>query len=141
MSDVWLVLELARKIISVMKGRPKRTLRTLAPILGGQSALIELGVTSGLSLVFALLQQNWSNQQPEGVKSKKQPVLLCNQVLQTALEVLVNLEPLSLSSNADAKPKSVAEKSLNQVTEFLQACSFPAATYGDVNGSQVLQLQ
>ena len=43
----------------------------------GQSALIELGISSGLSLVFALLQQNWSGaNQLQGTK----PVVLCNQV-------------------------------------------------------------
>ena len=103
----------------------------------GQSALIELGVTSGLSLVFALLQQNWSSQQNQGNETGR-PILLCNQVLQTALDVLMNLGPLSLATpNNAGNAKDVAEKSLNQVTEFLQTCSNPAATHGDVEGSQV----
>ena len=103
----------------------------------GQSALIELGVTSGLSLVFALLQQNWSSQQNQG-NGTGRPILLCNQVLQTALDVLMNFGPLSLATpNNVGNSKDVAEKSLNQVTEFLQTCSNPASTHGDVEGSQV----
>lgn len=33
--------------------------RGASPIPPGQDALVELGVTSGLAMVFGLLQQNW----------------------------------------------------------------------------------
>ena len=75
------------------------------------------------------------------VWKSSRPDLVCNQVLQTAMEVLLNLEPLSLVSPSTApnqpNPKGVAEKSLDQVTEFLQACSHPSTTFGDREGSRV----
>ena len=58
----------------------------------GSQALIELGLTTGLSLVFALMKQNWQQQQqnPNGTN------MLCNEVLKTALRVLSSLPMMSL---------------------------------------------
>ena len=97
-----------------------------------KNALVELGVTTGLSLVFALLKQNW-----EQNSAQTQSAPICNQVLNSALEVLSGLPPLSLSVDGGTKIPDVGEASLNQVTEFLRQSSFPSATSGDGHGSKV----
>jgi E3 ubiquitin-protein ligase HERC1 len=92
----------------------------LAPVSssGGSEALVEMGVRTGLSLLFSLLRQNWalSSQLSTGFS-------LCNDVLQTALGVLQALPPLSLS--AEAKLPALGVTSLRQITNFLKTVSQP----------------
>uniref|UniRef100_A0A672ZQK9 Hect domain and RLD 7 n=1 Tax=Sphaeramia orbicularis TaxID=375764 RepID=A0A672ZQK9_9TELE len=65
----------------------------VSKVKSGTDVLIEMGVRTGLSLLFSLLQQNWryaASVHPESV--------LCNDVLATASSVLASLPPLSLTS-------------------------------------------
>lgn len=82
----------------------------------GTDVLIEMGVRTGLSLLFSLLQQNWryaASVYPESV--------LCNDVLATACSVLASLPPLSLAN--ENKIPSVGLDCLAQVAEFLKRTS------------------
>eukprot|EP00066_Takifugu_rubripes_P013620 XP_011602886.1 PREDICTED: probable E3 ubiquitin-protein ligase HERC1 isoform X2 [Takifugu rubripes] len=82
----------------------------------GTDVLIEMGVRTGLSLLFSLLQQNWryaASAYPESV--------LCNDVLATACSVLASLPPLSLAN--ENKIPSVGLECLAQVAEFLKRTS------------------
>lgn len=78
----------------------------------GSQALVELGVQTGISLLFALLKQNWENTNALGIPS------VCNDVLRTALEMVQNLPPLTLSHDNHLTPLGV--KSLEKVSKFLQ---------------------
>ena len=118
----------------------------------GSNALVELGVTTGLSLMFALMRQNWMtanamrsiNLQATDDQNPNLPYLqlvgggsiICNQVLRTARTVLLSLPPLSLSST-NSKMPDLGEASLDQVTEFLSHASSPVQTGGDVEGAQL----
>ncbi|XP_076139905.1 putative E3 ubiquitin-protein ligase HERC1 isoform X8 [Alosa pseudoharengus] len=88
----------------------------------GTDVLIEMGVRTGLSLLFALLQQNWQRGQEvtgtvagSGVSSGAE---LCNDVLATASSVLASLPPLSLAN--ENKIPSVGLHCLAQVGDFLK---------------------
>ena len=121
----------------------------------GSNALVELGVTTGLSLLFALMRQNWmtanaikalmTNTNQE--QSQSLPYLqlmggvtgssmICNQVLRTARTVLLSLPPLSLSSTSSNIP-DLGEASLDQVSEFLSHTSSPSQTGSDIEGAQL----
>ena len=118
----------------------------------GSNALVELGVTTGLSLLFALMRQNWMaanaiksmNLHSGDNESNNTPYLqlvgggsmICNQVLRTARTVLLSLPPLSLS-NSNSKIPDLGETSLDQVSEFLSHTSSPLQTGGDVEGAQL----
>lgn len=78
----------------------------------GSQALVELGVHTGISLLFALLKQNWENTNALGVPS------VCNDVLRTALEMVQNLPPLTLSHDNHLTPLGV--KSLEKISKFLK---------------------
>ncbi|KAL4617326.1 putative E3 ubiquitin-protein ligase HERC1 [Arapaima gigas] len=81
----------------------------------GMDVLIEMGVRTGLSLLFALLQQNWQ-------QSRLEPGLeLCSDVLATATSVLSSLPPLSLANESKIPP--VGLDCLAQVTDFLKRTS------------------
>lgn len=87
----------------------------------GTDVLIEMGVRTGLSLLFSLLQQNWryaASIYPESV--------LCNDVLATACSVLASLPPLSLANQN--KIPSVGLDCLAQVAEFLKKTSVISGT-------------
>jgi len=77
--------------------------------LSGKDVLIEMGVKTGLSLLFSLLRQSWTSGQGT----------LCNDVLATALSVLSSLPPLSLST--DSKIPDLGLSSLTQLTDFLKS--------------------
>lgn len=82
-------------------------------VKSGTDVLIEMGVRTGLSLLFSLLQQNWryaASVHPESV--------LCNDVLATASSVLASLPPLSLAN--ENKIPSVGLDCLAQVANFLK---------------------
>ncbi|XP_030623810.1 probable E3 ubiquitin-protein ligase HERC1 [Chanos chanos] len=78
----------------------------------GTDVLIEMGVRTGLSLLFALLQQNWH-------RGREDPsAALCNDVLATASSVLSSLPPLSLAN--ENKIPAVGLDCLTQVGDFLK---------------------
>ncbi|XP_041825741.1 probable E3 ubiquitin-protein ligase HERC1 isoform X2 [Melanotaenia boesemani] len=92
-------------------------------IKSGTDVLIEMGVRTGLSLLFSLLQQNWryaASVHPESV--------LCNDVLATASSVLASLPPLSLAN--ENKIPSVGLDCLAQVADFLKKTSVSSGSGG-----------
>ncbi|ELU01326.1 hypothetical protein CAPTEDRAFT_215877 [Capitella teleta] len=84
----------------------------------GSDALVEMGVRTGLSLLFSLLRQNWAMASQMTTEFN-----LCNDVLQTALGVLHSLPPLSLSN--ESKLPALGLTSLKEVTSFLKSVSQP----------------
>lgn len=76
-------------------------------------ALLEIGVKTGLSLIFTLLNQNWQTGQGS----------ICNNVLETACSVVSNLPPLSLAN--ESQLSRLGTESLQQVTEFLSEVALP----------------
>ncbi|KAM3600471.1 uncharacterized protein V6R79_024041 [Siganus canaliculatus] len=92
-------------------------------VKSGTDVLIEMGVRTGLSLLFSLLQQNWryaASVHPESV--------LCNDVLATASSVLASLPPLSLAN--ENKIPTVGLDCLAQVADFLKKTSVSCGTGG-----------
>ncbi|XP_053334016.1 probable E3 ubiquitin-protein ligase HERC1 isoform X3 [Clarias gariepinus] len=77
----------------------------------GTDVLIEMGVRTGLSLLFALLRQNWQ-------RGNLEDVTLCNDVLSTAQSVLSALPPLSLANENKMAP--VGLECMAQVGNFLK---------------------
>ncbi|KAJ8286644.1 hypothetical protein GJAV_G00041500 [Gymnothorax javanicus] len=84
-------------------------------VKSGTDVLIEMGVRTGLSLLFALLRQNWHQAQLQPGPP------LCNDVLATASSVLSALPPLSLAN--ENKIPAVGLDCLAQVAEFLKKTS------------------
>ncbi|KAL0271708.1 UNVERIFIED_CONTAM: hypothetical protein PYX00_008714 [Menopon gallinae] len=86
--------------------------------------LLEIGVKTGLNLIFMLLNQNWQNGQEA----------ICNSVLETACNVVTNLPPLSLSNESHLTQLGV--ESLQQITDFLFQVAIPQgkSTGADVKG-------
>uniref|UniRef100_A0A8C2HR54 E3 ubiquitin-protein ligase HERC1 n=1 Tax=Cyprinus carpio TaxID=7962 RepID=A0A8C2HR54_CYPCA len=80
----------------------------------GTDVLIEMGVRTGLSLLFALLRQSWQR----GCLENPPDVALCNEVLATASSVLAALPPLSLAN--ENKIPTVGLDCLTQVGDFLK---------------------
>ncbi|XP_072108525.1 probable E3 ubiquitin-protein ligase HERC1 isoform X1 [Mobula birostris] len=86
-------------------------------IKSGADVLIEMGVKTGLSLLFALIQQNWR-------QSRIDPSLsLCNDVLCTACTIINSLPPLSLAN--ENKIPQVGLDCLAQVSTFLKKMTMP----------------
>ncbi|XP_070543560.1 probable E3 ubiquitin-protein ligase HERC1 isoform X2 [Ptychodera flava] len=83
----------------------------------GTEALIEMGVRTGLSLLFSLLRQSWLAPNPAG------GISLCNDVLHTASDVLNSLPPLSLANESKIPPMGL--ECLKQVTGFLKSATMP----------------
>ena len=79
----------------------------------GTDALIEMGIKTGLSLLFALLRQNWN------VNGDESTILLCTSVLQTAIDVVSSLPALSLSN--DVKLTNLGVTALSDVVQFLKS--------------------
>jgi E3 ubiquitin-protein ligase HERC1 len=94
----------------------------------GSQALIELGLTTGLALVFALMKQNWQQQQQNPGSN-----MLCNEVLKTALRVLSSLPMMSLANAVNAS--DIGQATLNQVTDFLIQSMNPTLIGDDKEGS------
>ncbi|XP_013861909.1 probable E3 ubiquitin-protein ligase HERC1 isoform X4 [Austrofundulus limnaeus] len=95
----------------------------VSKVKSGTDVLIEMGVRTGLSLLFSLLQQNWryaASVHPESV--------LCNDVLATASSVLASLPPLSLAN--ESKIPSVGLDCLAQVADFLKKTSVSSGSGG-----------
>ena len=83
----------------------------------GNEALVEMGVKTGLSLLFTLFRQNWALSERFGIFG------LCSDVLSTALETVKNLPPLTLAN--EAKLTNLGIESLNQTTNFLKSVASP----------------
>uniref|UniRef100_A0AAR2M095 HECT-type E3 ubiquitin transferase n=1 Tax=Pygocentrus nattereri TaxID=42514 RepID=A0AAR2M095_PYGNA len=81
-------------------------------VKSGTDVLIEMGVRTGLSLLFALLRQSWH------LEDDPPDVALCNEVLGTASSVLAALPPLSLAN--ENKIPAVGLDCLAQVSDFLK---------------------
>jgi E3 ubiquitin-protein ligase HERC1 len=92
-------------------GRDKSVLPPGASVTGNE-ALVELGVKTGLSLLFSLFRQNWLLARQMGQLS------LTNEVLQTAITTVSSLPSLSLVNENRLTPLS--SEALNQVTQFLR---------------------
>lgn len=97
--------------------------------LAGNDALIEMGVKTGLSLMFSLLKQNWSL-----AAHIPGELSLCNDVLKTAIEVIQSLPPLSLAN--ENRLTSLGIDSLNSVTKFLRQAAAPHSG-ADLVGQQL----
>ncbi|XP_072409417.1 probable E3 ubiquitin-protein ligase HERC1 isoform X1 [Chiloscyllium punctatum] len=80
-------------------------------------ALIEMGVRTGLSLLFALLRQSWL------MPSTVPGLNLCNDVIHTAIGVISSLPPLSLAN--ESKIPAMGLDCLSQVTTFLKGVTMP----------------
>uniref|UniRef100_A0A8C9U1I0 HECT-type E3 ubiquitin transferase n=1 Tax=Scleropages formosus TaxID=113540 RepID=A0A8C9U1I0_SCLFO len=98
----------------------------------GTDVLIEMGVRTGLSLLFALLQQNWQ-------RARLEPGLeLCSDVLATAASVLSSLPPLSLANESKIPP--VGLDCLTQVSDFLKRTSVSGSGADRVGRRLALEL-
>ncbi|XP_031681979.1 probable E3 ubiquitin-protein ligase HERC1 isoform X1 [Oncorhynchus kisutch] len=102
-------------------------------VKSGTDVLIEMGVRTGLSLLFALLQQNWRY-------AREDPgVALCNDVLATASSVLASLPPLSLAN--ENKIPAVGLDCLAQVADFLKKTSVSSGSGGADRAGRRLALE
>uniref|UniRef100_A0A3P8RHY9 HECT and RLD domain containing E3 ubiquitin protein ligase family member 1 n=1 Tax=Amphiprion percula TaxID=161767 RepID=A0A3P8RHY9_AMPPE len=87
-------------------------------------ALIEMGVRTGLSLLFALLRQSWMMPPPPCPGgSPGGGINLCNDVIHTAIDVVSSLPPLSLANESKIPPMGL--DCLAQVTTFLKGVTMP----------------
>lgn len=89
-------------------------------------ALIEMGVRTGLSLLFALLRQSWMMPPPPPPSLGGYPAAnmnLCNDVIHTAIDVVNSLPPLSLANESKIPPMGL--DCLAQVTTFLKGVTMP----------------
>ncbi|KAK7116135.1 hypothetical protein V1264_001871 [Littorina saxatilis] len=102
--------------------------RTGASFACGNDALVELGVKTGLSLLFALFRQNWTLARQVGQLS------FTNEVLQTAIMTISSLPPLSLAN--EHRLTSLGTDVLNQVTQFLRSAASPTSG-SDATGQQL----
>uniref|UniRef100_A0A3B4EYC5 HECT-type E3 ubiquitin transferase n=1 Tax=Pundamilia nyererei TaxID=303518 RepID=A0A3B4EYC5_9CICH len=87
-------------------------------------ALIEMGVRTGLSLLFALLRQSWmmpTAPNPGGNPGSN--INLCNDVIHTAIDVVSSLPALSLANESKIPPMGL--DCLSQVTTFLKGVTMP----------------
>jgi E3 ubiquitin-protein ligase HERC1 len=86
----------------------------------GTTALVEVAVKTGLNLVFGLLRQNVLMSRQLGTKSGTG---VCDDVLRTALDVMMSFAPLSLADKRCLPPLAVS--SLSDVTVFLRSMVVP----------------
>ena len=118
--------------------------------LTGNSFLMEVGIKTGLSLMFTLLKQAWAQHawqlqlqqalsQSSSISLAPAPdVNLPVQVLKSVLDILNTIPPLSLNN-----PKAlsqVAETCLNQSLEFLQWVMSPTSNVDTQGKSLALQV-
>jgi len=92
--------------------------------LSGTDVLVEMGVRTGLILIFTLLRQNWalSRHLSATVGTAGGTVAgggICNDILQTALDVIRGMPPQSLA-DTDGKLPPLAKASLSEVVTFLK---------------------
>lgn len=87
------------------------------PLRTGTDTLVELGVRTGLSLLFNILRLNWSQESAQA--------RLCADVLKTAADVLWSLPPMSLSN--ERKIPKLGSQSLGEVSGFLRESVMPSS--------------
>lgn len=80
--------------------------------LNGSQALLEVAVETGLTFLFALLQQNWR------VSLNTSSPSLCNPILENAVSLLDSFPPLSLSNDSQLTPLGI--KCLERLSNFLK---------------------
>ncbi|XP_063888404.1 probable E3 ubiquitin-protein ligase HERC1 isoform X2 [Scylla paramamosain] len=95
---------------------PSTELQGMGPALSANEALVELGVQTGLSLLFSILRLGWVNNSGAS---------LCSEVLGTAVAVVQALPPLSLA--VESKLPRVGLASLAQLTTFLGDTAKPSS--------------
>ena len=88
------------------------------------AVLIEMGVKTGMSLLFALFRQSWQLNHGQ----------LCNDVLLTASDVLSAIPPLALAQ--ESKIPEMGQDCLNQITAFLKGVVSPSSA-ADTVGRQL----
>jgi len=108
----------------------KRTMESQTPT--GTDALIKVAVKTGLNLVFGLLHQNMSFEHQLGCQSSTGSI--CNNVLQSALDIVMTFEPLSLADKCRLSPLAVS--SLADVTSFLRSI-VSSQSCADTNGRRL----
>ncbi|KAL5252247.1 hypothetical protein ACHWQZ_G015137 [Mnemiopsis leidyi] len=85
----------------------------------GNGLLLELGLKTGLSLMFSLLKQSWVQSQVQTHSQlQTETYSLSNDVLITARDLLSALPPLSLAM--DTKIPPLGSQTLSQICQFLQ---------------------
>lgn len=117
----------------------------------GTEALVEMGVKTGLRLLFALLRQSWQQSPAAGDWYASNTLHLdvsilikffflsgtldlCNEVLHTACDVVRSLPPLSLAN--ENKITQLGIDSLQEVTKFLKLVTLPSSNT-DNEGKQL----
>lgn len=90
----------------------------------GSEVLVQMGIKTGLSLLFALFRQSWLLNNGQ----------LCNEVLTTASDVLSSIPPLSLANESKIPP--MGQDCLNQITTFLKGVVSPSSV-ADAIGRQL----
>lgn len=86
----------------------------------GTDSLVELGVRTGLKLLFNILKLHWSLDSTQGAQAS-----LCNDVLKTAADVLWTLPPMSLAN--DRNIPRLGAQSLLEVSTFLKETVMPTS--------------
>lgn len=90
--------------------------------------LIEIGVKTGMSLLFALFRQSWQLNHGK----------LCNDVLLTASEVLSAIPPLALAQ--ESKIPEMGRDCLNQISAFLKRVVSPSSAADNVGRQLACEL-
>ncbi|XP_027837521.2 probable E3 ubiquitin-protein ligase HERC1 [Aphis gossypii] len=88
---------------------------TIKPVakLTGQQVLIQLTVKTGLTMFFTLLKQSWENKDSNGIN-------MGLEVLNTALTLMRELNPLSLGSKAELPQLGL--DCLDNIMHFVKEC-------------------
>ncbi|KAG8223094.1 hypothetical protein J437_LFUL002042, partial [Ladona fulva] len=105
--------------IQEMDSQPDKAEHAHDGISSGSQVLVEMGIKTGLKLLFALLQQSWHQSALTGAPN------LCNEVLSTASEVVRSLPPLSLANESQIPMMGI--QSLQEITKFLNHASMPTS--------------
>ena len=92
------------------------------------AVLIEMGVKTGMSLLFALFRQSWQLNHGQ----------LCNDVLLTASDVLTAIPPLALAN--ESKIPEMGQDCLKQITAFLKGVVSPSSAADNVGRQLACEL-
>lgn len=101
---------------------------TAAETKDASAVLIEMGVKTGMSLLFALFRQSWQLNHGQ----------LCNDVLLTASDVLSAIPPLALAQ--ESKIPEMGQDCLNQITAFLKGVVSPSSAADNVGRQLACEL-
>lgn len=92
------------------------------------AVLVEMGVKTGMSLLFALFRQSWQLNHGQ----------LCNDVLLTASDVLSAIPPLALAN--ESKIPEMGQDCLRQITAFLKGVVSPSSAADNVGRQLACEL-